>query len=28
MPNGPISRHATAPLMGRAWRGILTGPPA
>ncbi len=28
MPNGPISRHATAPLTGREWRGILTGPPA
>ncbi len=28
MPNGPVSRHATAPLAGRAWRGILTGPPA
>jgi hypothetical protein len=28
MPNGPVSRHATAPLAGRAWRGILIGPPA
>ena len=28
MPNGLVSRHATAPLEGRAWRGILTGPPA